>query len=160
MTQDPRPAASLFTQVDISPGSHTEETDSGSSDYDQTRLLRQILAAQDRQNDLLEEVVSQLGSAISQISSQQRQRAQELGQWKQANPQLSQHCRRAAETLSKVQTEFLTSITDEVTHNADALMDGEFMLNEFVDRFGPRLAHLNGVLQVLSQLGATPSGGK
>ena len=26
------------------------------------------------------------------------------------------------------------------------------MLNEFVDRFGPRLAHLNGVLQVLSQL--------
>jgi len=31
-------------------------------------------------------------------------------------------------------------------------MDGEFMLNEFVDRFGPRLAHLNGVLQVLSQL--------
>ncbi len=25
---------------------------------------------------------------------------------------------------------------------------------EFVDRFGPRLAHLNGVLQVLSQLSA------
>ena len=34
------------------------------------------------------------------------------------------------------------------------MMDGEFMLNEFVDRFGPRLAHLNGVLQVLSQLSA------
>jgi hypothetical protein len=28
------------------------------------------------------------------------------------------------------------------------------MLNEFVDRFGPRLAHLNGVLQVLAQLSA------
>jgi hypothetical protein len=28
------------------------------------------------------------------------------------------------------------------------------MLNEFVDRFGPRLAHLNGVLQVLAQLGS------
>jgi hypothetical protein len=36
-------------------------------------------------------------------------------------------------------------------------MDGEFMLNEFVDRFGPRLAHLNGVLQVLTQLGSTPN---
>ena len=36
----------------------------------------------------------------------------------------------------------------------EALLDGEFMLNEFVDRFGPRLAHLNGVLQVLSQLSA------
>jgi hypothetical protein len=30
------------------------------------------------------------------------------------------------------------------------------MLNEFVDRYGPRLAHLNGVLQVLAQLGSTP----
>jgi hypothetical protein len=26
--------------------------------------------------------------------------------------------------------------------------------NEFVDRVGPRLAHLNGVLQVLAQLGS------
>jgi hypothetical protein len=33
------------------------------------------------------------------------------------------------------------------------------MLTEFVDRFGPRLAHLNGVIQVLSQLSSmnTPS---
>ena len=36
-------------------------------------------------------------------------------------------------------------------------MEGEFMLNEFVDRFGPRMAHLNGLLQVLSQLSATPN---
>jgi len=38
--------------------------------------------------------------------------------------------------------------------------EGEFVFNEFVDRFGPRLAHLNGVLQMLSQLsqggGETP----
>ena len=33
-------------------------------------------------------------------------------------------------------------------------VEGEYMLNEFVDRFGPRLAHLNGVLQVLAQLGS------
>jgi hypothetical protein len=32
------------------------------------------------------------------------------------------------------------------------MLDGDFALNEFVDRYGPRLAHLNGVLQVLSQL--------
>ena len=44
-----------------------------------------------------------------------------------------------------------------INDNADVLMDGEFMLNEFVDRFGPRLAHLNGVLQVLAQLSATPN---
>jgi hypothetical protein len=31
------------------------------------------------------------------------------------------------------------------------------MLNEFVDRFGPRMAHLNGLLQVLAQLSSTPT---
>jgi hypothetical protein len=54
---------------------------------------------------------------------------------------------------SRVQTQFLEKLTDEVAENEDSLVDGDFMLSEFVDRFGPRLAHLNGVLQVLAQLG-------
>ena len=70
---------------------------------------------------------------------------------------LARSCRLAAEALSKVQTEYLNSLTDEITDNYETLRDGEFMLNEFVDRFGPRLAHLNGLLQVLSQLSSTPS---
>jgi hypothetical protein len=80
-----------------------------------------------------------------------------LGQWKQANPDLARNCRVAAEALSQVQVEFLNTMTNEINENADALMDGEFMLNEFVDRFGPRLAHLNGVLQILAQLSSTPA---
>ena len=98
----------------------------------------------------MEELVNQLGAS-------QKQRAVELGQWKQANPHLARSCRMAAEALSKIQTEFLDSLTQEVRDNYETLLDGEFMLNEFVDRFGPRLAHLNGLLQVLSQLSATPT---
>jgi uncharacterized phage infection (PIP) family protein YhgE len=113
-------------------------------------VLREILAGQDRQNELMEELVNQL-------TATQRQRANELGQWKSANPTLARSCRLAAEALSKVQTEYLNSLTDEITDNYETLRDGEFMLNEFVDRFGPRLAHLNGLLQVLSQLSSTPS---
>ena len=108
-------------------------------------LLREILSAQDRQNELLEELVSHL-------SGSQKQRANELGQWKQANPHLAKALPAAAEALGKVQTEFLSSLTQEINDNFEVLLDGEFMLNEFVDRFGPRLAHLNGLLQVLSQL--------
>jgi len=63
----------------------------------------------------------------------------------------------AAEALSKVQTEYLMGLTQEIGENYESLRDGEFMLNEFIDRFGPRLAHLNGLLQVLSQLSSTPS---
>lgn len=152
MPQDPHPASSLFTQVDIAAGTQftrPREQHHGWSD-EQTGLLRSMLAAQDRQNELLEELINQVGQA-------QRQRNTELAQWKQANPHLAAACRQAAEALSKVQIEFLNTLTNEVTDNADVLMDGEFMLNEFVDRFGPRLAHLNGVLQVLAQLSSAPN---
>ena len=116
-----------------------------------TALLQQLVIGQDRQNELLEEVVEQMGSS-------QRQRAQELNQWKEANPVLAKRCRAAAESLSKVQTEFLQNITFEVNDNAEDMVDSDFMMNEFVDRFGPRLAHLNGVLQLLSQLSSnTPA---
>ena len=111
--------------------------------------MRDMLTAQDRQNELLEEMVGQLNAT-------QRQRANELGQWKQANPRLARNCRRADESLSKVQTEYLENLTEEINDNYETLRDGEFMLNEFVDRFGPRVAHLNGLLQVLSQLSASP----
>jgi len=151
MSHDSRATPALFTQVDITAGAQlTGPRDSQDVADEQVGLLRNILAAQDRQNELLEEMISQFGAA-------QRQRNVELGQWKQSNPDLARNCRMAAEALSQVQVEFLGTMTREINENAEALMDGEFMLNEFVDRFGPRLAHLNGVLQILAQLSSTPN---
>jgi len=159
--QDRQPTPPLFTQVDISAGTLSGSPVHHGADSEQTRLLRDLVAAQDRQNELLEELVSQVTTAVGQFGAAQRQRTQELTQWKDANPSLARDCRTAAEALCRVQTEFLNILTSEVNENAEALADGEFMLTEFVDRFGPRLAHLNGVLQVLAQLGsagAQPSG--
>ena len=152
MTHNPQSPSPLFTQVDITSAAPVSPARSGQPVDEQVGLLRNILSAQDRQNELLEELVTQLVSA-------QRQRVTELGQWKQANPDLARACRTAAESLSRVQVEFLHSITREINENFDSLMDGEFMLNEFVDRFGPRMAHLNGLLQVLAQLSSTPAPG-
>jgi hypothetical protein len=152
MSQESRPPSpALFTQVDITAGTQVgRPAEDRDPSAEQVGLLRSMLAAQDRQNELLEELVTQLSAA-------QRQRATELGQWKQANPELAKSCRQAAETLSQVQVEFLSSMIREIDDNVEALMDGEFMLNEFVDRFGPRLAHLNGVLQILAQLSSVPN---
>lgn len=111
-------------------------------------LMHQLVMGQDRQNELLEEMVEQVGAV-------QRQRSAELGQWKEANPLLARRCRAAAEALSKIQTEFLHGLTVEVNDSHEDMADSDYMLNEFVDRYGPRLAHLNGVLQLLSQLGMT-----
>jgi len=151
--ENPRPRPPLVSQIDVAQGPYLGQHPQSAhreGDSEQSHLLREILAAQDRQNELLEELVNQLAGS-------QKQRASELGQWKQANPHLARNCRMAAEALGKVQTEFLGSLTREINENYETLMDGEFMLNEFVDRFGPRMAHLNGLLQVLSQLSSATS---
>lgn len=138
----------MFTQVDISAGNQPPEPHTDRNEV--TELLRDILLAQDRSNALLEELVRSMSAA-------QKQRSNELNQWKRANPQLAQSCREAAEALSRVQVEYLENLTEEIHSSVDCLMEGEFMLNEFVDRFGPRLAHLNGMIQVLAQLSSSPN---
>ena len=125
------------------------QSDTGMS-VQMLEALQRLADGQDRQNELLEELVEQMGAS-------QRQRAAELGQWRQENPHLANSCRIAAEALGKIQTEYLENLTEEIGDNEDVYSDGGFMLNEFIDRYGPRLAHLNGLLQVLSQLSSAQS---
>jgi hypothetical protein len=144
------PLSPVF-RIDVSAESESEPRKS--KEQVTIDLLRHLVAGQQQQNQLLQQL-------IQQQSAVQEQRASELQQWKDANPELSRACREAAETLSRVQTRFLDSLTEEIADGEEGLEESEFMLNEFVDRFGPRLAHLNGVLQVLAQLGTgepTPS---
>jgi hypothetical protein len=148
MTIARRPAPSLFSQVDVSSATNSHPV--STSRADQTELLREILTAQDRTNDLLEE----LGTSLA---ATQKQRASELGQWRNAHPALASACREAAEALTRVQIEYLERMTDEINDTSDDMVEGEFILNEFVDRYGPRLAHLNGVIQVLAQLSSVPN---
>jgi hypothetical protein len=145
MSYEHEPISPMF-RIDVS--AESESNPHASNDRIVMELLRQLVAGQQQQNRLMEELVQQHTAA-------NKQRANELQQWKSANPDLANSCRQAAETLSRVQTQFLDSLTEEIADSEDHLIDGEYMLNEFVDRFGPRLAHLNGVLQVLAQLGST-----
>jgi len=139
----------LFTQVDISAATVTSGGQAAvSGDLAETnRLLRDLTAQQQRGNELL-------GALLEQVSMQQRQRTAELRAWKEANPELAASCRRAAESLAKVHTEFLAGLAREAAENADDFADSEYALGEFIDRHGPRLAHFNGVLQLFAQLGA------
>ena len=140
------PAPPMFSQVDVTAASASQSQNNSNPEH--AELLREVLAAQDRTNEILEELVGVM-------ANNQKQRSQELHQWRNANPALAELCREAAESLSRVQLEYLERITEEINDTAEDMVDGEFMLNEFVDRFGPRLAHLNGVIQVLAQLSST-----
>jgi hypothetical protein len=148
MTITRRPAPPLFSQLDVSSATHSHPTLSPREEH--AELLREMLAAQDRTNELLEELAST-------VAATHKQRANELNQWRTAHPALASACREAAEALTRVQIDFLDRMTEEINDTSDDLSDGEFLLNEFIDRYGPRLAHLNGVIQVLAQLSSVPN---
>ena len=146
------PLQSAFSSIDVTASSGSPDAGDTAADVNTllAGLMRRMVIEQEASNTLLKEL-------IGQMQSQQRGRADELDKWKEANPKLANRCRVAAETLSDVQNDFLMGLTAEVEDSEDALRDSDYMLQEFVDRYGPRLAHLNGVLQVLSQLAANDS---
>ena len=150
MAHDSQDISPVF-RIDVAQGASEPQLTSQNPVQDEmVALLHQLVVGQDRQNELMEEM-------LEQMQNSQRQRANELNQWKDANPLLARRCRAAAEALSQVQTEFLQALTSEVNTSYEDMMDSDFVMNEFVDRYGPRLAHLNGVLQLLSQLSANHS---
>ncbi len=139
---------SFFTQVDISAGTALSGRPTATGNLSETNgLLRELVENARKQNDILLEI-------LSQVSLQHRQRVAELKAWKESNPQLAKSCRQAAESLGRVHTEFLSNIAQEAADNAEDFSDSEYALGEFIDRYGPRLAHFNGVLQLFAQLGA------
>ena len=115
-------------------------------------LTRQLIESQQKQNQLLDQIL-QVNKQVLQASNQANsQRQNELTQWRNAHPKLVRSCKDALETLSNVQTGFLQNLADEVADSKDGLVDSEYVFAEFLDRYGPRMAHLNGVLQVLNHL--------
>jgi hypothetical protein len=148
MTTTGRPTPPLFSQLDVSSSTRTQALLSPREE--QSELLREILASQDRTNELLEDLAGTL-------AANQKQRANELNQWRNAHPALASACREAAEALTRVQIDYLDRITEEINDTSADMVEGDFMLNEFIDRYGPRLAHLNGVIQVLAQLSSVPN---
>jgi hypothetical protein len=147
MSQDPR----LFTPIFSIDVSADPTTVAASNKIDANELivglLKQLVDGQQREIKLLEEVAHFVGV-------HHKQRQQEIAQWKQTNPDLARSCRLATESLVKVQNEFIHKLTEEAVDSHETMIDSEYMLQEFIDRFGPRIAHLGGVLHMVSSLSA------
>jgi hypothetical protein len=146
MAKQPREFPAMFS-IDVSSEASAPQTD-GTIDANELIcvLLRQLVEGQQREIKLLEEIAHS-------VSHHHKQRQAEIANWKEHNPDLARNCRIAAEALGKVQNQYIHNLTEEIADNRESF-DSDFLLSEFVDRFGPRLSHLNGLLQVMAQLAA------
>ncbi len=110
-------------------------------------LQRQALENQRQQLELARETV--------QVSREQRARqSAEMERWQTGHAGVLEHCKETLGKLEQVHASLMSDMSEYVEENHENLVEGDFALSDFVDRFGPRLAHLNTMLAVLRPLAA------
>ncbi len=108
---------------------------------------RQILDNQRQQLELAREA--------TQIARDQRSRQiAELERWQHSHEDVIDDCKTALGQLETVHASLMGDMAAYVEENHENLEAGDFALSDFVDRFGPRLAHLNTMLAILRPLAA------
>jgi len=159
-TRENPPAAATWTyRMEVSPTGQSTPAVANTSDpvlllhflvnlQNQTlETQRQILEIQRQQLEISRELL--------QVNREQRARqGAELERWQAGHEHVIDACRDTLGRLEQVHAALMSDLANYVEDNHDNLLEGDFSLSDFVDRFGPRLAHLNTMLAVLRPLAA------
>jgi hypothetical protein len=105
-------------------------------------LLRQILEVQ------REQLAYQRAAAAHDMTARWRAF---LTRWQQDFPDQGESCRKALPQLERCYGQLLHDLTDKLTDDEHGL-ENEFALQEFLDRFGMRLAQLGTILNLVAPL--------
>jgi chromosome segregation ATPase len=110
-------------------------------------LQRQSLEIHRQQLELTRE-------AAQSAREQRARQFSELERWQAGHEAVLEPCKESLVHLEQIHAALMGDLTEYVRENHENLIDGEFALTDFVDRFGHRLAHLNTMLAVLRPLAA------
>jgi hypothetical protein len=75
-----------------------------------------------------------------------------LARWEQEFPSIGAACKQALPLLERAYLGLIQDLTDRVNSSEAAELDDEFVLSEFLDRFGIRLGQLGNILSQLAPL--------
>ena len=139
----------LTSSVDISPGlALPAKPPAADANAALVELLRRLLETQEELLGLMRE------TAATNRETKERRQA-ELQRWQSENEEVVEECRRALPVLQKAHAALLAAMADFADENESSLVDADFLLSEFVDRFGPRLSQLTGVISLVRQVSDT-----
>lgn len=105
-------------------------------------LLRQILEVQREQLSY-----ARAAAAAHDMTSRWRSF---LARWQNEFPDLADGCRRAMPHLERCYGQMIADLTERL--NDDDGLDNDFALQEFLDRYGMRLAQLGTILNLVGPL--------
>jgi hypothetical protein len=114
-------------------------------------LLRQILEVQ------REQLAYQRAAAAAHDQTA-RWRAF-LSRWQKEFPGLSEFCRKTTPLLEKCYGQLLADLTERLNDGENSV-DDDFSLQEFLDRYGMRLAQLGTILTLVASLAEAGSQGE
>ncbi len=112
-------------------------------------LLRQML-------ELQREQVSLLRTQVAQADNLARWKAF-LSRWSEEFPDIGSACKKVMPTVERAYLVMLQELTDRLNSDDPEDITEEFVLNEFLDRYGMRLGQLATIISQLAPLAdATP----
>ena len=107
-------------------------------------ILQEILEVQRQQLNHLQTLVSAHDGAA-------RWRAF-LARWREDFPELADACRQAIPTLERTYSKLISELTDQLGPNGADSLESDFVLQEFLDRYGMRLTQLGTLLNMVAPL--------
>lgn len=159
MSAPENPSSASWTyRMEVSPTGQGP-SNAGQGLHDPVVLLQHLVNLQNQTLDLLRQNLEinrqelELTREIVQVNREQRARqSAELERWQNGHQRVLDSSREALARLEQVHAALIGEMAEYVDENHENLIDGDFALSDFVDRFGPRLAHLNTMLAVLRPL--------
>jgi hypothetical protein len=142
-------------QIDVTSAfpSQTPEQTPPSATPEMLDLLRQLLEVQ-REQLAYQKAAAQAHDVGS------RWRAF-LSRWKEDFPGLSEACRKALPSLERSYGQLIVELTDHINGDDEEQgLDTDFALQEFLDRYGMRLAQLGTILNLVGPLADAGLGGE
>jgi hypothetical protein len=83
-----------------------------------------------------------------------------LSRWKEEFPGLSEACKKALPALERTYGQLIVELTDHLNVDENDALDNDFTLQEFLDRYGMRLAQLGTILNLVGPLADAGSNGE
>lgn len=108
-----------------------------------------------RQMGEMQKVQLELAKENTAFAREQRARqVAELEKWQQSHESVLEDCKDSLARLEVVHAAVMRDMAEHVADNHENLAEGDFSLSDFVDRYGPKLAHLNTIMSILRPLAA------
>jgi hypothetical protein len=133
-------------QIDVSSSSlppNPEPAPPPPSADETVELLKQLL-------DVAREQLAYQRAAAAAHDMTARWRAY-LSRWQHEFPGLSDNCRKAMPALERCYGQLISDLTERL-NDEDGGIDNDFALQEFLDRYGMRLAQLGTILNLVAPL--------